>query len=68
MVIDNNITTSGKMDAIEMIKIKRGNKIIERRKIDWEKNQAHFKMRGFSLVEEDKPKKKKATKPKLVKV
>jgi len=68
MVIDNNITTSGKMDAIEMIKIKRGDKIIERRKIDWEKNQAHFKMRGFSLAEEDKPKKQKVSKPKLVKV
>ena len=67
MVIDNNITTSGKMDAIEMIKIKRGDKIIERRKIDWEKNQAHFKARGFSLME-DKPKKQKVVKPKLVKV
>ena len=67
MVIDNNITTSGKMDAIEMIKIKRGDKIIERRKIDWEKNQKHFIARGFSLME-DKPKKKKVMKPKLVKV
>ena len=50
-----------------MIKLQRGNKIIERKKTDWEINQANFKMRGFSLME-DKPKKKKSTKPKLVKV
>ena len=50
-----------------MIKLQRGNKIIERKKTDWEINQSNFKMRGFSLME-DKPKKKKITKPKLVKV
>jgi hypothetical protein len=67
MVIDSNITTSGKTGNAEMIKLQRGDKIIERRRIDWEKNQKHFVARGFSLME-DKPKKKKSTKPKLVKV
>ena len=47
MVIDNNITTSGKMDAIEMIKLQRFDRIIERRRIDWEKNETHFKAMVF---------------------
>ena len=67
MAIDANIMKSGKTGNAEMIKLKRGDKIIERRRIDWEKNQSHFEARGFSLLE-DKPKKKKAIKPKLVKV
>ncbi len=66
MVIDSNITTSGKTGNAEMIKLQRGDKIIERRRIDWEKNQSHFITRGFNLME-DKPKKKKSAKPKLVK-
>ena len=66
MVIDSNIMKSGKTGN-EMIKLQRGDKIIERRRMDWEINQANFKMRGFSLME-DKPKKKKVMKPKLVKV
>ena len=66
MVIDSNIMKSGKAGN-EMIKLQRGDKIIERRRMDWEINQANFKMRGFSLMEY-KPKKKKSTKPKLVKV
>ena len=66
MVIDSNITTSSKTGNAEMIKLQRGDKIIERRRIDWEKNQSHFIARGFSLFEE-KPKKKKSAKPKLVK-
>ena len=61
MVIDSNIMKSGKAGKEEMIKLQRGNKIIERRRMDWEINQANFKMRGFSLVE-DKPKKKKGKK------
>ena len=67
MVIDSNMTTSGKTGNADMIKLQRGDKVIERRRIDWEKNQSHFISRGFSLME-DKPKKKKSTKPKLVKV
>ena len=67
MVIDSNIMKSGKTGNADMIKLQRGDKIIERRRIDWEKNQSHFISRGFSLME-DKPKKKKSTKPKLVKV
>jgi len=67
MAIDSNIMKSNKAGNTEMIKLQRGDKIIERRRIDWEINQANFTMRGFSLME-DKPKKKKATKPKLVKV
>ena len=66
MVIDSNIMKSGKTGN-EMIKLQRGDRIIERKKTDWEINQTNFKMRGFSLME-DKPKKKKSTKPKLVKV
>ena len=67
MVIDSNMAVSGKISDASMVKLKRGDKIIERRRIDWEKNQSHFIARGFSLME-DKPKKKKSTKPKLVKV
>ncbi len=55
------MTTSGKTGNAEMIKLQRGDKIIERRRIDWEKNQSHFIARGFSLME-DKPKKKKGKK------
>ena len=67
MAKDSNIMKSSNTGNTEMIKLQRGDKIIERRRIDWEINQANFMMRGFSLME-DKPKKKKATKPKLVKV
>ena len=66
MAVDSNIMKSNKAGNKEMIKLQRGDKIIERRRIDWEINQANFKMRGFSLLEE-KPKKKKSAKPKLVK-
>ena len=65
MAVDSNIMKSGKTGN-EMIKLQRGDKIIERRRMDWEINQANFKMRGFSLFEE-KPKKKKSAKPRLVK-
>ena len=60
MVIDSNIMKSGKAGN-EMIKLQRGDKIIERRRMDWEINQANFKMRGFSLME-NKPKKKQGKK------
>ena len=61
MVIDSNMTVSGKISDASMVKLKRGDKVIERKKIDWETNQANFKKRGFSLMEE-KPKKKKGKK------
>ena len=61
MAIDSNIMKSNKAGNTEMIKLQRGDKIIERRRIDWEKNQSHFIARGFSLME-DKPKKKKGKK------
>ena len=67
MAKDSNIMKSSNTGNTEMIKLQRGDKIIERRRMDWEINQSNFKMRGFSLME-DKPKKKKVMKPKLVKV
>ena len=57
MVIDSNIMKSGKTGNADMIKLQRGDKVIERRRIDWEKNQKHFVARGFSLMK-DQPKKK----------
>lgn len=45
----------------KIIELKKGDKIIKRRKVDWEKNQDMWKFRGYSLVE-DKPKKKKGKK------
>tara|TARA_R110002020_G_scaffold425605_1_gene635051 strand:+ start:83 stop:241 length:159 start_codon:yes stop_codon:yes gene_type:complete len=47
-----------------MVKLQRGNKIIERKKTDWKINQANFIARGFSLMEDkpEKPKKKKGKK------
>ena len=45
-----------------MIKLVKGSKIIERPKIDWEKNQKMGELRGFKLYSEEKkstPKKKK---------
>ena len=52
------------------VKLKKGDKIIEREQIAWESNQEFFKGRGYSLVEdkskvgwfEDKPKKAKSKK------
>ena len=59
-MLDENITKSGFMDDT-IIELKKGNKIIKRMKIDWEKNQNMWKSRGYNLVE-DKPKKKKGKK------
>ena len=61
MAKDSNIMKSSNTGNTEMIKLQRGDKIIERRRMDWEINQSNFKMRGFSLME-DKPKKKKGKK------
>tara|TARA_Y100000114_G_C11486904_1_gene198022 strand:- start:3 stop:164 length:162 start_codon:yes stop_codon:yes gene_type:complete len=51
-----------------MIKLKKGDKVIERQKVDYEKNQSLWTLKGFSLVEEkistDEPKKKAPKKKK----
>jgi len=47
----------------EKIKLQKGDKIIERNKIDWEKNQNMWKFRGYTLAE-DKPKLSLVTKKK----
>ena len=57
-MIDENITKSGFMDD-KIIQLKKGDKIIKRKKADWDKNQSVWEFRGYSLVE-DKPKKKKS--------
>ena len=59
-MIDENITKSGFMDD-KIIQLKKGDKIIKRKKADWDKNQSVWEFRGYSLVE-DKPKKKKSKK------
>ena len=44
----------------ELIKLKKGDKIITRTKFDYEKNLIHWKMRGYEPLEEistEKPKK-----------
>ena len=58
----------------EMITLKKGNKIIKRTKANYEANESHWKIRGFSLVKQGiekgadivklkpKPKKKKRKK------
>jgi hypothetical protein len=50
----------------EKIKLRKGDKIIERNKIDWEKNQNMWKFRGYTLAE-DKPKLSLVTKKKKTK-
>ena len=45
----------------KIIQLKKGDKIIKRKKADWDKNQSVWEFRGYSLVE-DKPKKKKSKK------
>jgi len=50
MVIDSNIMKSGKTGNADMIKLQRGDKIIERRRIDWEKNQSHFIARPIASL------------------
>tara|TARA_X000001316_G_C897523_1_gene16925 strand:+ start:59 stop:247 length:189 start_codon:yes stop_codon:yes gene_type:complete len=47
----------------ELVKLKKGDKVITRTKFDYEKNFIHWKMRGFELVE-DKPAPKKTKKKK----
>ena len=47
-----------KEEKMELVRLKKGDKVITRTKFDYEKNFIHWKMRGFELVE-DKPKKEK---------
>lgn len=53
---------------MELVKLKKGDKIITRTRFDYEKNLIHWKLRGFELVKdkpiEDKPKIDKVEKPK----
>ena len=37
----------------EMVSLKKGNKIIKRAKANYEANESHWKVRGFSLVKEN---------------
>jgi len=47
-----------KEEKMELVRLKKGDKVITRTKFDYEKNFIHWKMRGFELVE-DKPKEEK---------
>ena len=51
---------------IELVKLKKGDKIITRTKFNYEKNFIHWQLRGFELIEdqsqEEKPKKTKKKK------
>lgn len=53
---------------IELVKLKKGDKIITRTKFDYEKNFIHWQLRGFELIEEnpveDKPKSSRKKKDK----
>ena len=40
--------------AEEKVKLKRGNKVIERTLIDYQNNESHYKMRGFELYNSTK--------------
>tara|TARA_R100000654_G_scaffold11904_4_gene25919 strand:+ start:3936 stop:4139 length:204 start_codon:yes stop_codon:yes gene_type:complete len=46
---------------MELIKLKKGDKIITRTRFDYEKNLIHWKLRGFEPIE-DKPKEEKSKK------
>ena len=48
---------------MEMVKLTKDNRIIERNKVDYENNKEIWKIRGWSLAE-DKPKPKKIEPPK----
>lgn len=48
----------------ELVKLKKGDKIITRTKFDWEKNLIHWKLRGFDLVDNKPAEKPKKTRKK----
>ena len=53
---------------MELVKLKKNNKVITRTRFNYEKNLIHWKLRGFELVKdkpvEDKPKVANVEKPK----
>ena len=49
---------------MELVRLKKGDKVITRTKFDYEKNFIHWKMRGFELVEDKPAEKPKKTKKK----
>ena len=48
----------------ELVKLKKGDKIITRTKFDYEKNFIHWKLRGFEPVEDKPVEKPKRTRKK----
>nr|BAR32884.1 hypothetical protein [uncultured Mediterranean phage uvMED] len=48
----------------ELVKLKKGDKIITRTKFDYEKNLIHWKLRGFDLVDNKPAEKPKKTRKK----
>lgn len=49
---------------MELVRLKKGDKVITRTKFDYEKNFIHWKMRGFELVEDKPAQKPKKTRKK----
>jgi len=49
---------------MELVRLKKGDKVITRTKFDYEKNFIHWKMRGFELVEDKPAEKPKRTRKK----
>ena len=53
-----------KEEKMELVRLKKGDKVITRTKFDYEKNFIHWKMRGFELVEDKPAEKPKRTRKK----
>ena len=53
-----------KEQKMELVRLKKGDKVITRTKFDYEKNFIHWKMRGFELVEDKPAQKPKKTRKK----
>ena len=53
-----------KEEKMELVRLKKGDKVITRTKFDYEKNFIHWKMRGFELVEDKPAQKPKKTRKK----
>ena len=49
---------------MELIKLKRGDKVITRTRFDYEKNLIHWKLRGYEPVEDKPVEKPKRTRKK----
>ena len=49
---------------MELIKLKKGDKVITRTKFDYEKNFIHWKLRGFEPIEDKPVEKPKRTRKK----